>query len=48
MERNDFQVAEYLLNKYKKIIKNKVRPSNTLSHRAEYAITRKEHFSFFA
>ncbi len=34
-----------LLHKYKKLFKSKFRASNTLLDRAEYAITRTEHFS---
>jgi hypothetical protein len=41
------QVAKFLLHTVsKKITKNKFRPSNTLFKSAEYAITRKEHFSY--
>jgi hypothetical protein len=34
--------------KYKRMIKSKLRASNTLLTSAKYAITRKEHFSFLA
>ncbi len=38
------RVAEFLLHKYKIMIKSKFRSSNTLLNCAEYAITRKQHF----
>jgi hypothetical protein len=41
-------VAEFLLNKCKKMIKSKFRASYTLLNSAEYAITRKESFSSLA
>jgi hypothetical protein len=37
------RVAEFLLHKYKRMIKRKFRSSNTLLNSTEYAITRKEH-----
>ncbi len=43
-----WQVAEFLLYIYKRMIKSKFGASNTLLNSAEYAITRKEHFSFLA
>jgi|688.fasta_scaffold1737661_1 hypothetical protein len=42
------QVAEVLLHKYKRMIKSKFTTSNALLNSAEYAIKRKEHFSFLA
>jgi hypothetical protein len=39
-------IVEFLLHKCKRMIKSKFRASNTLLSSAEYAITRKEHFSF--
>jgi hypothetical protein len=42
------QAAEFLLPKYKIMIKSKFRASNTLLNSAEHAKTRKEHFSFLA
>jgi hypothetical protein len=42
------QVAEFLLHKYKQMVESKFRASNTLFNSAQYAITRKEHFSFLS
>jgi hypothetical protein len=43
-----WQVAEFLLHKDKRMIKSKFRASNTFLNSTEYAITRKEYFSFLA
>ncbi len=42
------QEAEFLQQKYKKMIKSKLSASNTLLNFADYVITRKEHFNFLA
>jgi hypothetical protein len=41
------QAAEFLLHT-KKMIRSKFRASKILLNRAEYAVTRKEHFSFLS
>jgi hypothetical protein len=38
-----YQVAEFLIHKFKRMFKSKFRASNTLFNSAEYAITRKVH-----
>jgi hypothetical protein len=43
-----WQVAEFLLHKYKIMIKSSFRASNSLLNSVECAITRKDHFSFLA
>jgi len=39
---------EFLQHNYKRMIKSKFRDSNTILNSTEYAITRKDHFSFLA
>jgi hypothetical protein len=46
LTRNLGSVAEFLLHEYKRMITIKFRASNALLNSAEYAITRKENFSF--
>jgi hypothetical protein len=42
------KVAEFLLHKYKRMIKSKFNTSNALLNSTECAIRRKEHFIFLA
>jgi hypothetical protein len=42
------QVTEFLPHKYKKIMKSKLKASNTLLNSAKNAVRRREHFCFHA
>jgi hypothetical protein len=46
--RMPFQEAEFLLHKYKRMIKSEFRTSNTLLNSAEYVMKREELFCFLA